>query len=347
MIIHVLTVGGSPKDITSDYIYSRGVGGAELALMSWAEIMQQRGHEVTIYNQTQGYEHVKNGVNYKLDIGFNPDHERDILISFRGPQEIAKRAKFKKHIGWSCDQFTAGDYIDWYQTVNDLVVISPFHKLDHLQRYGPIAQKAKIIDLGVRTWEYEDLYQISKIGVAQPIKKIPYQFIYCSVPDRGLNQLANIWPSVKGKYPQATLIITSDYTLWGAKEPFNIPFKLRFAGMSGVSFVGNVNRNDLVRYQLESEIQLYPCIYDENFCIANAECQVAGAFTITTNQGALETTNFTGAKIPTSAFDSQFMQFIDWFYGLDERESVHAYIREKALERFNWNKIAEDWELLF
>jgi glycosyltransferase involved in cell wall biosynthesis len=347
MVIDVLTVGGSPKDISAETVFSRGVGGAELALVTWAEAMASRGHEVKIWNQTKGQEFFLNGVHYKLDAYFQPNNERDILVTFRGPQEQALSAKYKKHIGWSCDQYTLGDYIGWYNSVNELVVISDFHKQDHLRRYGSVAEKARVIDLGVRTWEYEDIYQISKMGLSETIKKNPNQFIYCSVPDRGLDGLARIWPRIKERYPEANLIITSDYTLWGAGEPLNVPYKLKFVGLQGVRFVGNVNRNELVRYQLESAIQIYPCIYDENFCIANAECQVAGVFGITTNQGALETTNFTGMKYPTVAFEGEFMKAIDWYYSMEDKDKVHSYIKQKALERFSWDKIAVEWERLF
>ena len=41
---------GSPLGVTPPDIYGRGVGGAELSMMSWAETMARRGHQVRIYN---------------------------------------------------------------------------------------------------------------------------------------------------------------------------------------------------------------------------------------------------------------------------------------------------------
>jgi len=187
MKIDVLTVSGSPKDITPNDIYGRGVGGAELALMSWAEIMGGRGHEINIYNNTKNIEcWIKDNVTYKPDVFYNPNDERDILITFRGPHELAGQSRATKKIGWSCDQFTVGNYINWYRESDELVVISQFHKDDHRLRYGPLVDKATIIDLGVRTWEYNrwniDFTPTDITGVFVPsasnIERIPYQFIF-------------------------------------------------------------------------------------------------------------------------------------------------------------------------
>jgi glycosyltransferase involved in cell wall biosynthesis len=234
-----------------------------------------------------------------------------------------------------------GDYISWYNSVDKMVLISEFHKKDHEFRYGMnlVDSRAAVLDLGVRTWEYESYGK----------EKVPYQFIFCSVPDRGLNELAVIWPQVKQILPEATLIITSDYTLWGAPEPYNTQFKLRYAGMPGVKFVGNIPRSQLVEYQQSSEVQLYPCIYDENFCIANAECQVAGCYTITSNKGALDTTNFTGPKIFGNYSPDKYISEVKMYYNLDKntRLELAAATRSKAFGRFGWKTIARQWESIF
>jgi len=337
-LIKVLTVSGSPKNISAETLNGRGVGGAELALITWSELLAKSGYLLDIYNQTEGksfYEQITGGcVNWLPDDRpiFSDD---SILVTFRGPNELSKTTAHRKHIGWSCDQFTVGDYIEWYKDVDTMVLISEFHKQDHIMRYGKelVESKGVVLDLGVRTWEYET-----------SIEKIPYQFIYCSIPDRGLENLCQIWPQIKVSYPLATLIITSDYTLWGAADPLNMQYRLMFAGLEGVKFVGNVPRNELVRYQMQSEIQLYPCIYDENFCIANAECQVAGCFCITSAQGALKTTNFTGYKV----YNNDYMNAINIFYNLDNntRKELSIDIRNKAFKRFGWQEIAKQWETI-
>lgn len=338
MKIDVVTVMGSPKNIIPDDIHGRGVGGAELALMSWAEIMSKRGHSVRVYNQTTPRYWDDVNLQYRPDYMFNPGEDRDILITFRGPNEAALGAKGKQ-FGWSCDQYTVGDYHSWYRDVEKMVFISSFHQQDHLNRYGQIAiDKGQVIDLGVRTWEYSVL------------PKEPYSFIFCSVPDRGLNELANIWPRIREEFPLATLTVTSDYTLWGATEPLNMQYRMRLAGQPGIRFLGNIPRQQLVDEQCRAEVNLYPCNYDENFCIAIAECQVAGVYCITTDRGALKTTNMYGPRFPAGLDNTvSFMDTLQSFFNTPKavRELQSNTIRTKALHRFSWDTIAEQWEQLF
>lgn len=341
MVIDVLTVSGSPKNILPKDIYTRGVGGAELALLTWAEIMSQRGHQIRIFNQNNTLEPIwiNENLTFLPDNLFLPDEDRDVLITFRGPQDIAQFAKGRK-IGWSCDQFTVGNYHAWYVDMEKIVLISPFHLNDHLNRYSRniVGDKGIVVDLGVVTEPY-----------LQELQKEPYSFIFCSVPDRGLYQLADLWPDIKERWPEATLTITSDYTLWGASDPLNMSYRMRFAGMPGVRFLGNIPREELIKEQLKAEVQLYPCIYDENFCLANAECQVAGCYCITTDIGALKTTNFTGITFPaglnnyTNYFEA-LTSFFNQPYFL--RSQISKQIQKRAIDRFDWNNIAKQWEEL-
>ena len=335
MKIDVVTVMGSPKDITANDIFDRGVGGAELALMSWAEIMSKRGHEIRIYNQTKPLTHNINGVQYLPDQQFIPSDERDILITFRGPNVLAQGARGKQ-IGWSCDQYSVGKYIDWYNETDKIILISQFHKQDHIFRYGPIVDtKGQVIDLGVRSWEYSVM------------PKEPYSFIFCSVPDRGLNELADIWPKIREAFPLATLTVTSDYTLWGASSPLNMQYRMRLAGQPGIRFLGNIPREQLVEEQCRAEINLYPCNYDENFCIAIAECQVAGVYCLTTGKGALSTTNFTGSVYPVMDVDTVIADLQSFYSNDTGKVFMQEDIRNQAIERFNWDGIAEQWEQAF
>lgn len=258
MKIDVVTVEGSSKGITTLDI-ENGVGGAELALVTWAEVMAKRGHEITIYNNPRR-EGNFNNVIYRNDQWFNPEyHGRDAVITFRGPNKRVYRHKdTRKYIGWSCDQMTHGDYITWYEDMDMMVLISEFHKQDHYLRYSlkdNLMDKIRVLDLGVRTWEYDGLVEKKK------------QVIYCSIPDRGLTLLLDMWPEIQKILPGYELVITSDYRLWGTPDAQNAQYRLRAVGMNGIRFLGKVTRSELVQLQMESELQLYPCIYPENFCL--------------------------------------------------------------------------------
>src|SRR3990167_8366926 len=115
--------------------------------------------------------------------------------------------------------------------------------------------------------------------------------IFCSVPNRGLSTLAMAYPRIKKEIPDASLVITSDYRLWGIPNAANEQYIRSFMGIDGVRFLGAIPRMEMVSEQLKADVQAYPCNYEELFCYSVAECQVAGAYPITSNIGALGTTN--------------------------------------------------------
>lgn len=113
--------------------------------------------------------------------------------------------------------------------------------------------------------------------------------LYCSVPDRGLYYLKDLFPAIRRRVPDATLVITSDFSLWG-REPAQDAFMRYFKAHSGIEYLGHVDRTRLVAEQVRARVLAYPCIFPEGFCIAAAECMAAGAVPVTTNAFALTTT---------------------------------------------------------
>jgi len=344
MKIDLICNDGSPIGVTPDLIYSRGVGGAELAMMCLMKTFAQRGHEVRVFNDPHSPSRKFDGVEYTHRSVFRSDEPRDLLIIFRSPNRlVTSRAKGSKLIWWSCDQYTVGDYRILASMVDHVVCISPRHKDFFINHYKIDANKISVFDLGVNISDYDSLV----------IERIPGRLIYCSVPDRGLQQLRECWPHIKAAAPNASLVITGDYTLWGAGSARNARFRLHWAGLPDVHFLGNIPRTELIKHQLQADIHAYPCIYDELFCISVAECQVAGALPITSTAGALRTTNELGILVPgdpkTGPWQQSFSHRISDLLTnerkfLEKRRELMVF---GAKKRFDWNMIAEKWEDLF
>lgn len=337
MKIDLLCNDGSPLGVIPQDVYGEagriGIGGAELALMTMCEAWYKRGDQVVLYNnpRMQG-----NLFEQRWFHSFDPQEDRDILIIFRSPNHRAIGAKGLK-VWWSCDQFTTGDYYGFSSQVDRIVCISPFHQAYFYNAYN--ITNSICIDLPVRTWDYE----------FQSVKKVPYRFLFSSVPDRGLGIVGDMWEAIQRKLPEATLHITSDYRLWGAPDPRNEKYRLEFLYKKGVKFLGAVNRRELIKEQLEAEILFYPCIYEELFCIAVAEAQIAGIYPITSGCGALETTNM-GGMIPTDPVgNTEFRKIV-----FKMLEDLYAYpgvltvkvadLYSKALERFGIHNILAQWD---
>lgn len=342
MRIELLCNDGSPMGVIPPVIYGRGVGGAELAMMSLMQTLAERGHDVTVFNNpsTAGdYD----GVHYRPVDEFASRTPKDALIIFRSPNH---RVRFEDLAGvrllwWSTDQYTVGDYADLASKVQFCVTISPHHTKYHREHYGVPREKIGHIDLGVRLADYPT-----------GVEKVKNRLVFCSIPDRGLPVLHAAWPLIKKVVPDASLVITSDYRLWGTATPNNQNHRLMWAGQPDVEFLGRVGRAELVRRQQEAEIHAYPCLYDELFCLSVAECQVAGALPITSNAGALPSTNEFGIIIPGEPTRPAWVsQFVERITVLLTSERTYLEDRQRAAiqggrARFDWNVIAEQWERL-
>lgn len=349
---------GSPLGITPPDIFTRGVGGAELAMMTWAEVMAQRGHRVRVYNnpKTPGS---YNGVEYLPQTALNWREERDVFIAFRSPNRYTRIARADVKVFWSTDQQTVGNFAtDVFPYVDRIVCISPFHVGYHKRRYsdeyeatmqGLLAKKiikdyenldTKLgyFNLGVRVEEYD-----------QPIEKVPGRCIFCSVPERGLEVLRLMWPKIKERVPNASLVITSDYTLWGSPNPLNQEHRLNWLHLPDVAFLGKIPRKQLVEEQLKAEVMPYPCTYSELFCISAAECQVAGAIPVTSDEGALPTTNRGGIVLPGNLLDGEWQaRFIDEVCNhLNVKRTLNTVdMTISSRLRFDWHNICIQWEYL-
>ena len=325
---------GSPLGIAPPDIYGRGVGGAELSMMTWAETMAKRGHRVRVYNNPPTPDDY-DGVSYANQASFQANEYRDVFVVYRSPNPWIKAANAGVKLFWSCDQYTIGDFAkDVFPHVDRIVCISPFHVNYHKARYGAENGKIGYIDLGVRLGDYPE-----------GVEKIEGRCIFCSVPDRGLQILRVVWPRIKERAPHASLVITSDYTLWGA-PPLNHQYRLKWLDQQSANFVGKVPRHELARLQMEAQVHSFPCTYEELFCISAAECQAAGAVPVTSDFGALPTTNEWGRVLVGHPMDGKWQRaFVDNVVGALLADDAPD-IAGRARERFDWDAICERWENL-
>lgn len=336
-IIHVLCNDGSPLGVTERTMRGEdgrlGIGGAELALLTMCGAWNFYGNNVTLYNDPK--EGGASSFKQKTLAEFDPHEYRDILIVFRSPNRRIDEANGKK-IWWSCDSYTVDDFREFRQHVEKVVCISPHHAKYFKDMYG--ISDAISIDLPVRTWEYE----------RSPLK-ISKRCIFTSIPDRGVMELHAAWPRIHVEVPEASLVITSDWRLWAdwCTEEQIRHFKLAYARHPNIIYRGAVRRSELVRIQQEAEVHLYPCIFEEQFCISVAESQVAGVLPITSDAGALPTTNM-GRVIHGNPQDPKWQDiFVRNAVELltdPKLDQKQEYVRETARKRFSIETILNKWE---
>lgn len=335
--IDIIVNDGSPLQVTERTMRGEdgrlGVGGAELALLTMCSAWQFYGNKVTLYNDPKEFG-VSSFEQRNLS-DFNPSDERDILIVFRSPNYRVNGARGKK-IWWSCDSYTVDDFRSFRNSVDKVVCISPHHAKYFETMYG--INDGISIDLPVRTWEYQE-----------NIPKISKRCIFTSIPDRGVMELHAVWGRIVKEVPDASLVITSDWRLWAdwCTEEQIRHFKLSYAQYPNVIYRGAVKRSELVQIQMEADVHLYPSTFMEQFCISVAESQVAGVFPITSDCGALATTNM-GRVIHGNAQDPNWQDIF-------VRNAVETltdpklkdkqdWVRNVARRRFSIEKILEQWE---
>lgn len=335
--IHVLCNDGSPLGVTEKTMRGEdgrlGVGGAELALLTMCGAWQYYGNDVTLYNDPK---EIGASSFRQLPIAdFHPHDDRDILIVFRSPNTRIQHAKGKK-IWWSCDSYTVDDFRAFRQQVDKVVCISKYHAKYFRDMYG--ITDGIPIDLPVRTWEYRE-----------PVQKIPKRCIFTSIPDRGVMELHAAWARIVAEVPEASLVITSDWRLWAdwQTEESIRRFRLAYAQLPNVTYRGAIKRSDLVKVQMEADLHLYPSTFEEMFCIAVAESEVAGAFPVTSDTGALPTTNM-GRVLHGNAQDPRWQDvFVKNAVELltdPKLPQKQEWIRECAKKRFSVENIINQWE---
>lgn len=322
----------------------KGVGGAEASLIQLSRKLYKLGWRVEIYNQTQTGGQF-NGVWYFNISEFNPFEYCDVFVLWRDKYNLLQSVFARTKIFFSCDQRTSGDWNrDILPHIDGTICISEYHR-DYLVRNYHINKKdITIMDLGVKEEDY-----------TQEMSKQKNKLIYCSVPNRGLAMLAEAFPRIREKVPDAELYITSDYRLWGQKEPHNKEYIEMFRSLPNVHFLGKIPRDELVKHQLTAEVMAYPCMYDENFCISAMECIASGTVPVTFDIGAMKTTvgdsgivlNVDARANRAGAVARFANEVSDLLKDRDRLESLAKSGKTRALKKYSWTYLGKKYSNLF
>ena len=337
MNLDILCSDGSPLGVSLRSLWGEdqiGVGGSEYALLTLCEEWKKAGHRVRLYNNPRNPRDTPFG-QFPVS-AFAPNDKRDVLITFRSPNEKSIVSNGLK-VWLSTDQYTVGDYAKFAPAMDKIVCISEFHKNYFNTTYG--IKNAIVIDLPVRVHDLDGI----------DVEKRSNSLIFTSVPDRGLHILRQAWNKIKREVPDASLVITSDYRLWGLQDPRNERFRQQWIGEKDVAFVGAIKRKQLIEEQLKADLFVFPNVYDELFCVSLAEAQCSGAYPITSRVGALSTTNMGtfvqgDPREPRSGFVKYFSnEIIEILKDKNALKEKQKNIQREAIKRFHPDNILEQW----
>lgn len=335
--IDLVVNDGSPLGVTMKTLWGQdgqiGCGGSEYLLLTLCEEWTKRGDIVRLYNDPREMS-VSSFEQLPLS-AYNPGDNRDVLINFRSPNPRTIVTNNCLKVWLSTDQFSMGDYAAFAPHVDKIVGISQRHAQFFKDTYN--IQNMIVIDIPVRVQDFD----------AVQVEKIPNRIIFTSVPARGLDNLLRVYPIIQRAIPDVSLMITSDYRLWGV-PPSNEHFRVKWINKSNVNYAGAMPRQQYVEELLKAQILLFPCCYDELFCVSVSEAQYAGAYPITSNMGALPTTNMgtvLGVDANNPANDKLFAdEVIHLLSNPDELKNKQGLVQQMAKERFDPKRILAEWD---
>jgi len=335
-----LFLGGAPEPWNPPFIRKNGFGGSEISAAWLSKELTRQGNRVVLYAMDNG---VYDSVLYRNQ--FNPQYPpSDLFISSRVPQVFDSPIVAKVKMLWVHDVHCGqGLTPSIANKLDAIIVLSKWH-LRFMQNVYPWLRDCEIVDMRgdpetyvdnvehpgyfpnekllspPRIFIIADSIEIDKfqdIGVTQP-KEFPHRFIWMSAPDRGLEQLLDLWPKILSALPRAELKIFYGWEFFD--KTIHIPAQkqlkdrlLEKIKQQGVEWVGRVNPDRLIDELKVAGIWLYPPPHDfrETCCISAIECQAAGVLCFYRMNGALgEAIGDRGVALPLGASQDEILKSI-------------------------------------
>lgn len=135
------------------------------------------------------------------------------------------------------------------------------------------------------------------IDTAESPTKIPnevpsiFRLMYASTPHRGLELLPTIIDKTAERIPKTsfTCDVFSSFKLYGRPDD-DKQFQAVFDAVRNnprMAYRGTVSNAQLRKFMRESHILVYPCIYQETFCLTMVEAMTEGMFVVAPAYGAI------------------------------------------------------------
>ncbi len=331
-----------------DYV-SRGLGGTESTLVLLARAIARLGHAVEVYNCCfkPG---VYDGVVWSSLLDIDSKREYDVVISLRLLETFRDyHFNAKLRALWIHDEALSGaEDFDKNGIVNTWISVSETQKKS-LCRDQYIEDTHWFV---TRNAYDEDIYT----DELRKTKKIKNRAIYCSAPDRGLKYLLEMWPAIKAEVPDASLVVTGSYALWGTSDEENKRIFADIYSMADktddVQILQRVSKQELSKLQVESEVMLYPTDFNEMFCISALECFAAGTPIISSKRAAMIERVEEGKTGFLIDGDPKNLDCKERFIAtavrfLNDEKMKHEFSKNtlRSSAKLNFDNLAREWEI--
>ena len=293
-----LHYSNNPPFTDSDY-EQKGLGGTEGFIVQMARELAM-GHEVRVYNRSP-VEMPSNRVFWSNINRFNPQENRDILISFRMREIFEENPTgYKIIILADTESIGLGNLVREGKV--DLVMfVSQWQKDKIAAEEGIPEENCMVASNGVRLSEFVNDFE-----------KVPGMCIHTSTPERGLSYLLELWPKIQLFQPDAELHLFSSYLGWGVSPEENQSMcnaqymQAEYLTKTDHKIINHIHTGpgELREWQLKSQLFLYSTRFLETCCISSLEAAAAGCVLVCSNVAALRervVDGVTGYLIPGEA----------------------------------------------
>ena len=278
---------------TGKSLLMTGLGGSETYIIKMAQCIQaSTDFEVIVFCPCK-YKETFRGVVYKPIEGL-----AEYLFTHSVQHCLVSR--YSEYIPLCLKAWTENVYLMVHDLTCSGIIIPTYPKLKHIfcltdwhvQYFSEIFPSLKHLitpfnnGTDMRYFDTKDLNKL--IDNCTPI-----QFIYSSFPNRGLLPLLQMWESIQEIYPMSQLHIYSnlenDYVKTVAQEEIK-EINCYLNQLQNVNMHGWVKKDELENAWNNADVWLYPCTFQETFCVTALEAAKTKTFAIATNLAGLKQT---------------------------------------------------------
>jgi glycosyltransferase involved in cell wall biosynthesis len=268
--------------------------------------LAELGHQVSVFGGVT--ETADRGVQYRPRNEFDPNAGWAMVIGARLPTLFGGVPESPVRVLWAHDYHYRAELTESLAARMDVVVVSSnYHRTRITDAYPFVADKVRIIPLGVDRTNFSDLTRPRRT-----------RLVYTSAPERGLEVVLDMWPEIRARVPQAELAYCypSVYDDWREKYPKFREMHERLsllARQDGVEYLGSLGHKALADVLCESRVWVLPSwsplrnnVVPETFCLSAAQAQVAGCWPVASSVGALPETVRVGKVVDAQAGSAEW-----------------------------------------
>lgn len=337
-----------------------GIGGSETSHIEMCAALARRGHKVVSFAPTPfEMEDGPEGVPW-LNLRYTVLDRPGIWVIYRAPHAIDWFTPTAEQELWlvcqDVDYTVAGDELNQARCakLSRLIALCETHAHYLRWRHPYAAEKVCVSSNGIRS------AKIRELALAAPPRN-PRRLMYASSPDRGMvNLLTRIFPRAKEILPELELHVYYGFenidkvvALLGADSRVgkNTAELRAMLEQPGVIWHGRTGQLKLYEEWLKAGIWCHPSNFTETSCITCMEAQALGAIPITTPTWAIGENVGHGVFIDGDAtaplvHGRYTLELMRMALDPEGQEAIRRDMMPWALDRFDWEHFAAQWEAL-